>query len=307
MMKFIKRSFFVLAIFLSASACSADFIKVTLLGTGSPRPSVDRNGPAVLVEVGGKHLLFDAGRGVVQRLQQLQIGSSDIQHVFLTHLHSDHISALDDIWLTGWIYQRPQPLNIYGPTGTKSFTEHMQQAYSFDVNLRNQYSGLDLIAGAISTIDIKPGVIYSENGIKVTAFLVNHKPVDPAYGYRIDFGERSVVISGDTSYSQSLVDHSTDIDLLVHEIMSVKDEILEKNPRLQKIQRYHTNPDQLAKVLNTVKPRATVLTHVILVGTDEEQVIEQVKNVYDGELYMGEDLMSIEVGGSIKVVPYSTN
>jgi ribonuclease Z len=282
-------------------------MRVTLLGTGSPRPSVDRNGPAVLVEVGGKYLLVDAGRGVVQRLQQLDIRISDIHQVFLTHLHSDHISALDDIWLTGWIYQRSLPLNIYGPKGAKSFVDYLSQAYSHDVQLRNQYSGLDPNSGVVVAYDIKPGVIYSENGVKVTAFLVDHKPVDPAYGYRIDFGERSVVISGDTTYSQSLVDHSVGIDLLVHEIMSVKSEILEKNPRLQKIQRYHTSPEQLVKVLNGVKPRAAVLTHVIIVGTTEDDVLQQVNNGYKGELYMGEDLMSVEVGSSIKVIPYFKN
>lgn len=306
-MSLIKKLFFILAIVLYASACSADFIKVTLLGTGSPRPSVDRNGPAVLVEVGGKYLLFDSGRGVVQRLQQLDIRISDIQQIFLTHLHSDHISALDDVWLTGWIYQRPSPLNIYGPNGTKSFVDHIRQAYSYDVQLRNQYSGLDINAGAVATTDIKPGVIFSENDIKVTAFLVDHRPVDPAYGYRIDFGKRSVVISGDTSYSQSLVDHSVGIDLLVHEIMSVDHKILEKNPRLQKIQRYHTNPEQLVKVLSSAKPRAAVMTHVIVVGMSEDEVLKQINNEYEGEVHMGEDLMSIEVGSSIKVLPYSKN
>ncbi len=303
-MKRIKKSLFVLAIILYATACNADFIKVTLLGTGSPRPSVDRYGPAVLVEVGGRYLLFDTGRGVVQRLQQLEVRVSDIHHVFLTHLHSDHITALDDVWLTGWIYQRPSPLNIYGPKGTESYIKSLKQAYSFDVQLRNQYSGLDLKSGVMTSTDIKPGVIYSENGIKVTAFLVNHKPVDPAYGYRIDFGERSVVISGDTTYSQSLVDHAMDVDLLVHEIMSVDSGILEKNPRLQKIQRYHTNTTQLAKVLESAKPRVAVMTHVIAVGVSEDEVLQQVNDNYQGELHMGEDLMTFEVGSSIKVVPY---
>ncbi|MEJ2115735.1 MAG: MBL fold metallo-hydrolase [Gammaproteobacteria bacterium] len=302
-----KRIIFVLALCLYSAACHADYMRVTLLGTGSPRPSVDRNGPAVLVEVGGKYLLFDAGRGVVQRLQQINIRTSNIQHVFLTHLHSDHISALDDVWLTGWIYQRPLPLNIYGPMGTKSFVDHMQQTYSYDVQIRNLYSGLDLKSGLINTNEVGPGVIISENGIKVTAFTVNHKPVDPAYGYRIDFGDRSVVISGDTTYSQNLVEHASDIDLLIHEIMSVKDEILEKYPRLQKIQRYHTNPQQLLKVLNEVKPRAVVLTHVILVGISEEDVLQKVKDDYKSEIYMGEDLISIEVGSNIKVIPYTKN
>jgi len=243
----------------------------------------------------------------VQRLKQLDIRVSEIENVFLTHLHSDHISALDDVWLTGWIYQRAMPLNIYGPNGTKSFVDHLKQSYSYDVQLRNQYSGLDISAGLMAANDIKPGVIFSEDDVKVTAFLVDHRPVDPAYGYRIDFGERSVVISGDTTYSQSLVDHSLETDLLVHEIMAVKSAILEKNPRLQKIQRYHTSTEQLVKVLENAKPRTAVMTHVIVVGMSENEVLKQIENKYDGEVHMGEDLMSIEVGTSIKVLPYSYN
>jgi ribonuclease Z len=304
MQNILRKILFVLAIVLYATACHADYMRVTLLGTGSPRPDVDRNGPAVLVEAGGKYLLFDAGRGVVQRLQQIDIETSEIQQIYLTHLHSDHIIALDDVWLTGWIYQRAKPLNVYGPKGTKSFLDHLQQAYSYDVQLRNQYSGLDLNSGVIVANEIDPGVIYSEGSLKVTAFLVDHKPVDPAFGYRIDFGDRSVVISGDTTYSQNLVEHSMNVDLLVHEIMSAKSEILEKNPRLQKIQRYHTNPEQLVKILNSVKPRVAVFTHVILVGNSENAVMQSISQDYRGDIHMGSDLMRIDIGSNVKVVPY---
>ena len=306
-MNLIRKSLFVLAVILYSSICSADFMKVTLLGTGSPRPSVDRYGPAVLVEAGGKSLLFDTGRGVVQRLQTLDVPISEIQQVFITHLHSDHISALDDVWLTGWIYQRKKPLNVYGPDGIQSFVKNMQQTYEFDANLRHQYAGLEPNAAKVVATNIKPGVIFSDNRIKVTAFLVDHKPVDPAYGYRIDFGDRSVVISGDTTYSQSLVDHSMGVDLLVHEIIAIKKEILDKNPRLQKIERYHTDPEQLTQVLNAVKPRVAVMTHVIVVGVSEKSVVEQINKNYEGEIYMGEDLMRIEIGSSMKVIPYPKN
>ena len=283
----------------------ADFIRVTLLGTGSPRPDIRRSGPAVLVEVGGKYLLFDAGRGVVQRLEQVEIAIPVIHQVFLTHLHSDHISALDDLWLTGWIYQRPKPLTVYGPTGTESFVQHLQQAYAYDAALRRQYAGLDATAAVLNAVEIKPGVIYSDNGVKVTAFLVDHKPVDPAYGYRIDFGERSIVISGDTTYSKSLVDHSKDVDVLIHEIFAASKQLLEENPRLQKIERYHTNPNQLIQILNEANPRVTVLTHAIIIGVGEDEIIEKIAGQYQGEIYLGEDLMKLRVGSDIKVIPYT--
>ena len=285
----------------------ADYMRVSLLGTGSPRPEINRMGPAVLVEAGGKYLLFDTGRGVIQRLKQLDIPVAEIHNVFLTHLHSDHISALDDLWLTGWIYQRQQPLNVYGPVGTESFTQGLQQAYSYDVTLRNQYSGLNEEYGILVASDIEPGVIYSRDGVKVTAFSVDHRPVDPAYGYRIDFGNRSVVISGDTTYSKNLIDHAQNTDLLIHEIFASKKDILEKNPRLQKIERYHTNPEQMLEILDHVNPRIAILTHVILVGIEENALIQKLQHSYVGEVLLGEDLMRIEIGNDIKVLRFKEN
>lgn len=283
----------------------ADYMRVSLLGTGSPRPDIKRMGPAVLVEAGGEYLLFDAGRGVIQRLKQLDVPIAELHNVFLTHLHSDHISALDDLWLTSWIYQRQQPLNVYGPVGTESFAQGLQQAYAYDAKLRNQYAGLSEDSAKMIATEIEPGVIYSRNGIKVTAFLVDHKPVEPAYGYRIDFGDRSIVISGDTTYSKNLVDHAQNIDLLVHEIFAAKAEILEKNPRLQKIERYHTNPDQILEVLDQVSPRMAILTHVILIGIEENALIQELQDSYAGKVILGEDLMRIEIGSDIKVIRFN--
>ena len=304
----IKRIFFKFIIagvlLLDPAVVFADFMRVTLLGTGSPRPDVSRSGPAVLVEAGGQKLLFDTGRGVVQRLEQLDISISEIHKVFLTHLHSDHISALDDVWLTGWIYQRSKPLTVFGPNGTAAFVQNLQHAYDYDSSLRHQYAGLDKNAAKLIDVEIEPGVIYSEAGVKVTAFLVDHKPVDLAYGYRIDFGDRSVVISGDTTYSQNLIAHAQEVDLLIHEIFAAKSKILERNPRLQKIERYHTNPEQLKRVLNEVKPRLAILTHVILIGVNESTLISQFTDSYSGEVQLGEDLTSIEIGDKIKVLPF---
>ncbi len=286
----------------------ADYMRVTLLGTGSPRPDVDRSGPAVLVEVSGKYLLFDAGRGVVQRLNQLNIPFSEIQLVFLTHLHYDHISALDDLWLTGWIYQRQQPLQVYGPNGTDTFVQGLRQAYAYDISVRHTYTGLSKNSARLIANEIKPGVIHLHNGgVKVTAFLVDHGPVAPAYGYRIDFGDRSVVISGDTTYSKNLIDHSQGVDLLVHEIFYAESNLLNNNPRLRNIQRYHTNADQMLRILHAVKPRIAVLTHAILPGTEEDTLMKKLQDNYHGKLRIGDDLMRIGIGHSIKVIPYKQN
>ena len=280
---------------------------VSLLGTGSPRMEPDRSGPAVLVEAGGKFLLFDAGRGVVQRLAQLDMPITELNQVFLTHLHSDHISALDDLWLTGWIYQRSQPLAVYGPAGTKAFVQELQKVFAYDVTLRNQYSGLDRNAAKLVANEIKPGVVYSENGVRVTAFLVNHRPVDQAYGYRIDFGDRSVVVSGDTTYSENLVDHARGVDLLIHEIFAARPDLLEKNPRLRKIERYHTSPAQMSRVLRETRPKLTVLTHIILAGVRQNVLIQRLQDEYTGEVHMGEDLMRLEVGSNVKVLRFEKN
>ena len=277
------------------------FMRVSLLGTGTPRMEPDKFGQAILVEAGGSFLLFDAGRGLVLRLAQLDIPITEINPVFLTHLHSDHIFALDDLWLTGWVYQRPKPLSVHGPTGTRAFVEGLQQAFAYDVALRNQHSGLDSKAAHLVATEIQPGVVYSENGVMVTAFSVNHGPVDPAYGYRVDFGDRSVVISGDTTYSENLVEHAQGVDLLVHEIFAAHPDFLENNPRLRKVESYHTNPEQMLRVLHETKPKLAILTHAILVGTKEEVLIQYLQDEFPGKVHMGKDLMSLDVGSDVKI------
>lgn len=307
MLNRISKLILLILLFLYSTVLTAEFMQIHLIGTGSPRPDIKRAGPAVLVEAGGEYLLFDVGRSVIQRLTQLDIPIAEIENIFLTHLHSDHISALDDVWLTGWIYQRHQPLQVHGPKGTKSFLLGLQQAYSYDARLRNEYSGLSENSSKLIAYENTPGVIYENNGVKVTAFLVNHKPVEPAYGYRIDFGDRSVVISGDTTFSENLIDHSQNIDLLIHEIFASQDKYLEKNPRLQKIEQYHTNPQQLLNILSKTKPKMTVLTHIILIGIDENDLINQFKDNYPGNVVLGEDLMKIEISSEIRVVRYNYN
>ena len=119
-----------------SAATDSDEMRVTLLGTGTPFPNAERFGSAILVEVAGKRLLFDCGRGVVIRLAQVRVNPKELDGLFLTHLHSDHVVGIPDLWLSGWFLGRDRSLPIWGPPGTRSMAEHLAQAFGFDIRIR---------------------------------------------------------------------------------------------------------------------------------------------------------------------------
>ena len=189
-----------------AAPAHAQNLKVTLLGTGYPRPVMERFGPSILVEAGKEKLLFDCGRGATQRLYQLKVPFSEVTALFLTHLHSDHIVGIPDFYLTGWIFGRSTPLRVWGPEGTAEMMSHLQQAYQFDIHIRRDVDEKLPAQGVVVVAkDIEQGVVYQNGDLKVTAFTVDHSPVKPALGYRVDYAGHSVVLSGDTRYSENLI------------------------------------------------------------------------------------------------------
>lgn len=292
---------------LLVSCAHAEYAEIILLGTGTPRPSIERFGPATLVSAGGKYFLFDAGRGVTIRLHQAGISPNLIEKVFLTHLHSDHISGLDDLWITGWVWQRENPLYVSGPQGTDQFVQNLREAYAADISYRTANVGLDDDKAQIDSHEITAGVVYDDAGVTIKAFLVDHKPVTPAYGYRIEFGDRVIVISGDTTYARSVVEQASGADVLIHEITAASESLLKKNKRLRQVVAYHTTPEQMVNLLQKSKPRFTALNHVLLFGVGEREVLAALNEKYQGEVMMGYDLMKISVGNKITVENLMSN
>jgi len=312
-----------LILFAPSAVLAQSDIRVTLLGTGTPAPTIDRFGPSTLVEAGGEKLLFDCGRGVTQRLWQRHIPLSALTAVFLTHLHSDHTVGIPDLWLTGWLAapfgNRTRPFRVWGPAGTREMMSYLEKAYQADIRSRlHSYQAVPTLAGvglplqgiSIQAEDISQGVVYESNGVKVTAFDVDHGPggIKPAFGYRIDYGGRSVVISGDTHGNENLIRFAKGADVVVHEVAMAKDELLRKSATARHIIGGHTTPEAAGTVFAQVKPKLAVYTHVGLLTTDPEisapsvqDLIAQTRKTYSGPLEVGEDLMTIEIGNTIAV------
>lgn len=281
--------------------------KVTLLGTGTPPPLMNRFGPATLVEAGDKMFLFDAGRGATQQMWRLKKPFGKLEALILTHLHSDHVVGVPDVWLTGWLRgpygRRDKPFRVIGPKGTENFMKHLQLAYAWDIDTRVVDQKMSREAGAANAEDVEPGLVYDQDGVTIRAFANNHgEMIDPSFGYRIDYDGRSVVISGDTKKVQSVIDAAKGADLLVHSIGAAKQELLDSAPIWRLILAHHIQPEEAGEVFTEAGPKLAVFTHVVSltdgkippVGPDE--IMERTRTTYDGPLVMGQDLMTITVG-----------
>lgn len=277
-------------------------IKVTLLGTGTPQPIMERFGSSILVQAGNEILLFDAGRGCLQRLRQINISYDKINALFLTHLHSDHIVGLPDLWLTGWLVsKRAIPLDVLGPAGTDEMLNNLRKAFAFDIKLRVEDDKRSEEGSKFLVTEIQQGIIYEKNGVKVTAIEVDHYPVVPAFGYRIDYNGHSVVLSGDTRYSQNLIKFAKGTDLIIHEVAIAPDSLSKSDPQYN-ILMHHTTPEQAAKVFNKAQPKLAVYSHIVKIqGLTEEDIMKKTKANYSGEVIMGEDLMSFSVGDTVSI------
>jgi ribonuclease Z len=290
-------------------------MKVTLLGTGMPAADPKRRGPSQVIEIGDDLLFIDVGAGALHRfvesgyVQPRPLGQSprrrpELRRILFTHLHSDHTTGLADLLWSGWISRLwDQPPVIAGPPGTARFVEKLIDAYSYDIRVRTGGEELRRESLVPRVEEIEEGWTLEGDGWRVSAFRVEHEPVDQAFGYRIDANSTSAVFSGDTHYSENLIKHAQNADLLVHEVYwakGMRDRITPDMPasfrrRVDLVAGYHTASDQVGKVAAAANARHLVLNHIIMAGGSTEALIDDIRPDFRGEVTVGEDLMAFDL------------
>ena len=270
--------------------------QIILLGTGTPYPDPNASGPATAVVVGKRVFLFDAGAGVMRRMNAAGLPISGPEAVFITHLHSDHTLGYPDLILTSWIMRRVSPLQVYGPHGLQRMTRHLLAAFAEDIQIRTRGLEREVPGGyRVKVHEIKVGVVYEQDGVRVTAISVTHGSWKEAYGYRIDTPDRSIVISGDARPSESLVRAARGVDVLVHEVYSPLHLVPENRPGgkywPQYMREFHTSDVELGVLAARASPKLLILTHIIRMGSTDEDLIAGVRTGgFDGPVRVGKDL-----------------
>jgi len=265
--------------------------RVILLGTGTPNPEPEHSGPAVAIVSGDQVYVVDCGPGVVRRAAQAGLGMEQLTRLFVTHLHSDHTAGLPDIIFTPAVTGRKTPLEIYGPPGIHAMTRHILQAYAEDMQVR--LHGLEPAvpqAYVVTAHDVQPGLVYRDDAVRVTAFAVKHGSWRSAFGYRFEARDKSVVISGDTTYSDGLVAAAKGCDILIHEVYSAKG-LEKRTPDWQRYHKaFHTSAEDVGRVAAQVKPKTLVLYHQLPMGETPDEVLSEVRRNYTGNVIYGRDL-----------------
>jgi ribonuclease BN (tRNA processing enzyme) len=279
--------------------------RVVMLGTGTPRPDPNRSGPATAIIVNGTPYLIDFGAGVIRRttaafekgVTALGFAGVNIKTAFLTHMHSDHTIGYPDLVFTPWVMGRNEPLDVYGPKGITAMTEHMLKAWQVDIEGRvNGLGSHDPEGCKVNAREIAPGVVHRDCNVTVTAFSVQHGEMVNSFGYRFDTPDRAIVISGDTTPTQTLLDHSRGCDVLIHEAYSMETHRRVSLRAQEYRRRHHTSSIELAKIANDVKPGLRVIYHRSNMGgpaesADSEQVLlDEIRQSYAGCVVMGHDL-----------------
>ncbi len=270
--------------------------KIVLLGTGTPITDPDRSGPAIAIVVDDQPYLIDFGPGVVRRAAAAhRAGSmgpvSKLTRAFATHLHSDHTVGYSDLIFTTWVMDRSESLEVYGPKGIKSMTKHVVDAYKDDIDMRvNGLEGADPAGYQVNAHEIKPGLIYQDQKVRVYAFKVRHGSWKEAFGFRFETPDKKIVVSGDTAPTESVVENCNGCDVLIHEVYSEAG-FKTRPPKWQKYHsNFHTSSRELGNLATRAKPGLLILYHQLFWGQTEQSLMDEMKRFYSGNVVSGRDL-----------------
>lgn len=279
----------------------SDITKVVMLGTGNPNPSPSQSGCSVAIIVNDTPYIVDFGPGLIRQAAAMtpQFGGSvkgldikNIKHAFLTHLHSDHTSGYPDLILTPWVMGRDEPLEVYGPEGINNMTRHILKAYEEDIRYRLYgYEPANNQGWRVNSHEFtEEGVIYSDENITVEAFPVPHGTWPNSWGFRFTTPDKTIVLSGDSSPSDKIVEYAKKADILIHEVYykkayDTKDEFW-KNYHA----RNHTSTIELAEIASQAQAKLLVLYHILYWGASDENLIEEISKIYKGKIIVGKDL-----------------
>jgi ribonuclease BN (tRNA processing enzyme) len=277
----------------------AESASVIILGSGTPIPDALTTGPAVAIVAGGQAYLFDAGAGVVHRAEEAAeryrvpaLVAPSLTRLFLTHLHSDHTLGYADVILTPWVTGRRDALEVFGPKGTAAMTEHLKLAYSDDIEIRTHAPDyLDPEGLRVNVHEIAAGPVYHDAHISVRAIPVLHGSWPQAFGYAIEAGGRSIVLSGDTAPCPAIAQACQGCDILVHEVYSAA-RFAALPSALQKYHAtFHTSTSELAAIAARSKPKLLVLYHQLYFGPREGVDLEkEIRQGYSGKVVSSRDL-----------------
>ncbi len=264
---------------LSHSVFAQEFegLKITMCGTSSPLPAPGRAQACVAIETPEHLYVVDAGSGSAATANLAGVPTVKLRGILLTHFHSDHISDIGDFNLNSWVAGRPAPMQIIGPEGVDRIVEGFNIVYELDRGYRVAHHGAELLdpeLGILESRTVSEGVIVDKDGLRITAFEVSHPPIEPAFAYRLDYGGRSVVISGDSLVTDKIIEMSDGADVVLHDAMALQlvrgAEGLSRNGGntrlatvLHDIQDYHASTEDLQQLVEEADIGQLALYHLV--------------------------------------------